>query len=76
MDFETRRQISVDECVAMASGKTAALLACSCSIGAVLDGAPESLSDALDAFGTDLGIAFQLVDDLLGIWGDPATTGK
>ncbi|TMR06354.1 polyprenyl synthetase family protein [Actinomadura soli] len=76
MDFETRRQISVDECLAMASDKTAALLACSCSIGAVLDGAPESLSDALDAFGADLGIAFQLVDDLLGIWGDPATTGK
>ncbi|GAA1898660.1 polyprenyl synthetase family protein [Actinomadura bangladeshensis] len=76
MDFETRRQISVDECVAMASDKTAALLACSCSIGAVLDGAPESLSDALEAFGTELGVAFQLVDDLLGIWGDPATTGK
>ncbi|MFA1545559.1 polyprenyl synthetase family protein [Actinomadura chokoriensis] len=76
MDFETRRQISVDECVAMASDKTAALLACSCSIGAVLDGAPESLSVALEAFGTDLGVAFQLVDDLLGIWGDPAITGK
>ncbi|MEU5994306.1 polyprenyl synthetase family protein [Spirillospora sp. NPDC047418] len=76
MDFETRRQIGVDECVAMASDKTAALLACSCSIGAVLDGAPESLSDALEAFGTELGVAFQLVDDLLGIWGDPATTGK
>ncbi|MFI0371203.1 polyprenyl synthetase family protein [Actinomadura sp. 1N219] len=76
MDFETRRQIGVDECLAMAADKTAALLACSCSIGAVLDGAPEPLSDALDAFGADLGIAFQLVDDLLGIWGDPATTGK
>ncbi|RFS82823.1 polyprenyl synthetase family protein [Actinomadura spongiicola] len=76
MDFETRRKISLDECVAMAAGKTAALLACSCAIGAVLDGAPESLSDALEAFGADLGIAFQLVDDLLGIWGDPDATGK
>ncbi|MGH3243668.1 MAG: polyprenyl synthetase family protein [Spirillospora sp.] len=76
MDFETRKHIGVDECLAMASDKTAALLACSCSIGAVLDGAPEPLSEALDAFGADLGIAFQLADDLLGIWGDPATTGK
>ncbi len=76
MDFETRRQVSVDECLAMASDKTAALLACSCSIGAVLDGAPESVSDALEAFGAELGVAFQLADDLLGIWGDPAATGK
>ncbi|QKW37634.1 polyprenyl synthetase family protein [Actinomadura sp. NAK00032] len=76
MDFETRRQVGVDECVAMASDKTAALLACSCSIGAVLDDAPEPLAAALEAFGTDLGVAFQLADDLLGIWGDPATTGK
>jgi geranylgeranyl diphosphate synthase type I len=76
MDFETRRQVGVEECVAMASGKTAALLACSCSIGAVLDGAPEPLTDALAAFGTELGVAFQLADDLLGVWGDPATTGK
>ncbi|MGW3770862.1 polyprenyl synthetase family protein [Actinomadura verrucosospora] len=76
MDFETRRQIGVDECLTMASGKTAALLACSCAIGAVLDGAPDRLCAALEAFGEDLGIAFQLVDDLLGIWGDPESTGK
>ncbi|GAA4242215.1 (2E,6E)-farnesyl diphosphate synthase [Actinomadura meridiana] len=76
MEFETRGHISLDECVAMVSGKTAALLECSCSIGAVLDGAPDALPAALEAFGADLGIAFQLVDDLLGIWGDPATTGK
>ncbi|MFC4051999.1 polyprenyl synthetase family protein [Actinomadura syzygii] len=76
MDFETRRQIGVDECLTMSSDKTAALIACSCSIGAVLDGAPEPLSDALEAFGADLGIAFQLVDDLLGLWGDPKATGK
>ncbi|TYK46024.1 polyprenyl synthetase family protein [Actinomadura decatromicini] len=76
MDFETRRQIGVDECLTMSSDKTAALIACSCSIGAVLDGASEPLADALEAFGADLGIAFQLVDDLLGLWGDPAATGK
>ena len=76
IDFETRRQIGVDECVAMSSDKTAALIACSCAIGAVLDGAPDPLQAALEAFGADLGIAFQLVDDLLGLWGDPAATGK
>ncbi|MEU8800932.1 polyprenyl synthetase family protein [Spirillospora sp. NPDC048819] len=76
MDLETHRRIGLDECMSMASDKTAALLACSCSIGAVLDGAPEPLCSALEAFGADLGIAFQLADDLLGIWGDPAATGK
>ncbi|QFG20770.1 polyprenyl synthetase family protein [Actinomadura sp. WMMB 499] len=76
LEFESRRTVSLDECVAMASDKTAALLACSCSIGAVLDGAPEPLCTALAEFGADLGIAFQLVDDLLGVWGDPEITGK
>ncbi|MBE1537689.1 polyprenyl synthetase family protein [Actinomadura algeriensis] len=76
LEFESRRSVGVDECVAMASDKTAALLACSCSIGAVLDGAPEPLCTALADFGSALGIAFQLVDDLLGIWGDPKVTGK
>ncbi|MFD0900004.1 polyprenyl synthetase family protein [Actinomadura sediminis] len=76
LEFESRRSIGLDECVAMASDKTAALLACSCAIGAVLDGAPEPLCTALAEFGSDLGVAFQLVDDLLGIWGDPKVTGK
>ncbi|WP_242906563.1 polyprenyl synthetase family protein [Actinomadura terrae] len=76
LSFETRHKITLEECQAMAAGKTAALLACSCSIGAVLDGAPERLATALEGFGADLGVAFQLVDDLLGIWGDPAATGK
>ncbi|HEY8481617.1 MAG TPA: polyprenyl synthetase family protein [Spirillospora sp.] len=77
MEFEAHhRRIGLDECMAMAADKTAALLACSCSIGAVLDEAPTALCSALEAFGADLGIAFQLTDDLLGIWGDPAATGK
>ncbi|WP_067458042.1 polyprenyl synthetase family protein [Actinomadura macra] len=74
--FEARDHITLDECQDMVAGKTAALLACSCSIGAVLDAAPERLTTALEEFGADLGMAFQLVDDLLGIWGDPAVTGK
>lgn len=45
-------------------------------LGAVLAGAPESLVDAYRSFGTDIGLAFQLRDDLLGVFGDPAVTGK
>jgi len=60
----------------MAAGKTGALLAASVAIGALLGVGPGALVQALSAFGAELGLAFQLVDDLLGIWGDPATTGK
>jgi geranylgeranyl diphosphate synthase type I len=76
MAFETRRSVSVEECVAMAEGKTGALLSCASSLGAILAGAPEATVDALAAFGLHLGVAFQAVDDLLGIWGDPTRTGK
>jgi len=76
LDFEQRRFVGVDECLAMAAGKTGALLACSAAIGAVLAGAPTAAVRALSTYGAELGLAFQLVDDLLGIWGDPATTGK
>src|SRR5947209_7271515 len=74
--FESRNDVTVEECVAMAAGKTGALLACSAAIGAVLAGAPASTADALSTYGAELGLAFQLVDDLLGIWGDSASTGK
>ncbi|MDQ1700248.1 MAG: geranylgeranyl diphosphate synthase, type [Frankiaceae bacterium] len=74
--FEQRHYVGVDECLAMAAGKTGALLACSAAIGAVLAGAPTASVGALSTYGAELGLAFQLVDDLLGIWGDPATTGK
>jgi geranylgeranyl diphosphate synthase type I len=60
----------------MVSGKTGALLSASAAIGAVLAGAPADVVGSLSTFGAQLGIAFQLVDDLLGIWGDPAVTGK
>jgi geranylgeranyl diphosphate synthase type I len=74
--FERRDDVTVAECLDMASGKTGALLSASAAIGAVLAGAPDHVVDALATFGAQLGIAFQLVDDLLGIWGDPAITGK
>ena len=74
--FERRGDVSVAEVLSMVAGKTAALLACSAALGAVLAGAPPAAVAALDAFGHELGMAFQLVDDLLGIWGEPEVTGK
>lgn len=60
----------------MEGNKTGALLACAVSIGAVLGGADDRTADTLEAYGYHLGLAFQAVDDLLGIWGDPESTGK
>ncbi len=74
--FETRERVSVDECVRMALGKTGALLGATCALGALYAGADRAAVAAMDAFGREVGLAFQLVDDLIGIWGDPAVTGK
>ncbi|HTV11443.1 MAG TPA: polyprenyl synthetase family protein [Acidimicrobiales bacterium] len=74
--FEKRPVVSIEECMAMSTAKTGALLGCAASIGAILAGAPPATVRALRDFGRHLGVAFQAVDDLLGIWGDPATTGK
>ena len=76
LDFETRDDVTLDECVTMAGDKTASLLACASSIGAMLVSASPRLVAGLADFGTRLGLAFQLTDDLLGIWGDPEVTGK
>jgi geranylgeranyl diphosphate synthase, type I len=76
LSFESRLDVSVEECLAMTGNKTGALLACASSIGAVLAGAPASAVEALSGFGYHLGLAFQAVDDLLGIWGQPEITGK
>ncbi|WP_194892731.1 family 2 encapsulin nanocompartment cargo protein polyprenyl transferase [Catenulispora pinisilvae] len=74
--FEHRTDITLGQCEAMAMGKTGSLFGSACAIGALYAGAAPSAVDALDEFGRQLGLAFQLVDDLLGIWGDPAVTGK
>lgn len=74
--FERRAEVSVAECVRMAQGKTGALLGRSCALGALLGGAGEPEVTALRDFGGRLGLAFQHIDDLLGIWGDPTVTGK
>jgi len=76
LDLSTRRDADLDEVLAMEAGKTAALLACSSSIGALAAGADSTVVDALAGYGHELGMAFQLVDDILGITGDAAATGK
>ncbi|MGW2208635.1 polyprenyl synthetase family protein [Streptomyces sp. NPDC001781] len=76
ISYEHRDRVSVEECLEMEGNKTGALLACASSIGAVLGGADDRTADALERYGYHLGLAFQAVDDLLGIWGDPESTGK
>jgi geranylgeranyl diphosphate synthase type I len=74
--FESRDDVTLAECLTMSWAKTAALIAASAVAGAQLAGAPPSVREALGAYGGHLGLAFQIVDDLLGIWGQPAVTGK
>ncbi|MEU6663186.1 family 2 encapsulin nanocompartment cargo protein polyprenyl transferase [Streptomyces sp. NPDC046821] len=76
--MERRRpdEVTLDECLVMAEAKTGALLGCACAIGGLYAGAGEEEVAALDRFGREAGLAFQLIDDIIGIWGDPARTGK
>ncbi|WP_326635199.1 polyprenyl synthetase family protein [Streptosporangium sp. NBC_01755] len=76
LEFEQLAEVSLAECRRMSTQKTGSLLACACSIGATVMNGPAPLIAGLTAFGTQAGLAFQLVDDLLGIWGSPETTGK
>jgi len=74
--FEGRDEVTLEQCLAMAGAKTGALLGCACALGALYAGAADRVLEGLDAFGREVGLAFQLIDDVLGIWGDPAVTGK
>jgi geranylgeranyl diphosphate synthase type I len=74
--LEGRDAVGVHDVLAMEAGKTAALLACAASIGALAAGAPQRIVDGLETFGHEVGMAFQLVDDVLGVVGDPQRTGK
>ncbi|MGV9879812.1 family 2 encapsulin nanocompartment cargo protein polyprenyl transferase [Streptomyces sp. NPDC003006] len=69
-------EVTLDECLAMAEAKTGALLGCACALGALYAGGGPEEVDALDGFGREAGLAFQLIDDVIGIWGDPGHTGK
>lgn len=76
LDFESRDDVVLEECLRMAGDKTSALLGCAASLGVVLADGPSDLAVGLAEYGEHLGLAFQLVDDLLGIWGTTERTGK
>ena len=76
MSYEERVDLSVDDYWPMVAGKTAALLSACCHIGALLGGADEAKQESYRSFGHYLGIAFQVQDDILGIWGNESLTGK
>lgn len=74
--FESRESVSPEEYLAMVRGKTGALLGAPLAMGALLAGAPPNQAAALQEWGETVGLAFQVQDDYLGIWGDPNQTGK
>ncbi|GAB3301981.1 family 2 encapsulin nanocompartment cargo protein polyprenyl transferase [Parasphingorhabdus pacifica] len=74
--FEKRTDVDVAECQRMAQAKTATLMATSCELGSTFGSGNAEQTEELRSFGHKLGLAFQHVDDLLGIWGDPEHTGK
>lgn len=76
IDFEERMDVTEDEYIEMIRLKTSVLLACALKIGAMLAGASASDSDALYRFGEKIGLAFQLQDDMLDVYGDFNTFGK
>jgi geranylgeranyl diphosphate synthase type II len=76
MDFEKRNDVSEEEYVEMIRLKTAVLIACCMKVGAIVGGASEEDADHLYRFGIYTGLAFQLQDDLLDVYGDAGTFGK
>ena len=76
ISFETRESVTLDEYWTMIGGKTAALTAACTELGALAAGAADPTREGYREFGRCLGLAFQVQDDLLGIWGDTALTGK
>lgn len=76
MDYEHRNDVSVDEYIHMIALKTSVLVAAALKIGAMLGGATAGAADKIYQFGRSLGIAFQLRDDYLDAFGDPAKIGK
>ncbi len=76
ISFETRQDISVAMYVDMISRKTAALMSCAAEMGALLGTRDQATIDSLQRFGKAIGIAFQVRDDILGIWATSAESGK
>jgi geranylgeranyl diphosphate synthase type I len=76
MDFEMRDEVTVDEYLAMITGKTAVLLSLCTELGALIANCDSQTVHNYAQFGLNLGLAFQVIDDILGIWGDEAIIGK
>lgn len=76
MDFEKRDRVGVDEYIEMITGKTAVLLSLCGELGALIAGQDPETIDHYGQFGLNAGLAFQVIDDILGIWGDEAVIGK
>ena len=76
VEFETRNDVKEEEYIEMIRLKTSVLLACAVKIGAILAGASKEDQDNLYKFGEQVGLAFQLQDDLLDVYGDPKVFGK
>ena len=76
IDFETRDDVSIADYILMIKLKTAVLLACALKIGAILGGASDEDAQCLYDFGINIGISFQIQDDLLDTFGDQASVGK
>lgn len=76
MDFETDSNVELDRYITMITGKTSALLGCAAEIGALIAGCNEEDCKNIYKFGVSLGLAFQIQDDYLDLYGDEATFGK
>ena len=76
VEFETRNDVKEEEYIEMIRLKTSVLLACALKIGAILGGASDEDAENLYKFGEQIGLAFQLQDDLLDVYGDPKVFGK
>ncbi|MGH3829904.1 MAG: family 2 encapsulin nanocompartment cargo protein polyprenyl transferase [Pseudonocardiaceae bacterium] len=76
LTFEQRARVELAECLSMVGKKTGSLISCACAMGASFGGGSPAQVEQLRGFGVRLGLAFQHMDDFLGIWGDPVMTGK
>ena len=76
VEFETRNDVTEEEYIEMIRLKTSVLLACACKVGAIMADAPAEDIENMYKFGEKLGLAFQLQDDLLDVYGNPAVFGK
>jgi geranylgeranyl diphosphate synthase type I len=76
LTYERADRVTLDQYLEMVRGKTAALISAACEIGARVSTEDEGIARAFARYGENLGIAYQITDDILGLWGDPALTGK